>query len=248
VIEEKLLGGNSGSDVVLRGDVVHRRGPQNDLAVALLRYLESIGFPYAPRYLGVDESGREMLSYIPGSTTDHPSQRSIAAYAAGGAMLRSLHDATAGHPLAGGAECVIHADAGPFNTIFQNGHPVAFIDWEHAQPGARLHDLGYLAWTWCIQTQGNVPLDDQARHLRQLCDGYGDVAADDLLDAMIEAQSRVAKRETAIADDPAIPDTRRAHAEWASSWARSNRSLVIRERARFRTVLNADHDGIACER
>ncbi|HEY5397215.1 MAG TPA: hypothetical protein VIL16_17660 [Trebonia sp.] len=30
---------------------------------------------YAPRYLGVDDRGRDILTYIPGRTTDHPSQR-----------------------------------------------------------------------------------------------------------------------------------------------------------------------------
>ncbi|MCW2540135.1 MAG: hypothetical protein JWN95_1860 [Frankiales bacterium] len=181
MVDEHLSGGNSGSDVVRRGDVVYRHGPHREFVTSLLRYLESIGFPYAPRYLGVDESGWQLLTYMPGDTTDHPSQRAAGAYGAGGSMLRSLHEATAGHPLAGDAECVIHADAGPFNTIFRDGHPVAFIDWEHARPGRRMDDLGYLAWTWCLQTNGDVAIEDQTRHLRELRDGYGDVSADDLI-------------------------------------------------------------------
>ena len=32
---------------------------------------------------------------------------------------------------------------------------------------------GYMAWTWCIQADGNVPIDAQAARLRELRDAYG---------------------------------------------------------------------------
>ncbi len=35
---------------------------------ALLRHLEARGFAGAPRVLGLDEQGREVLSYLPGET------------------------------------------------------------------------------------------------------------------------------------------------------------------------------------
>jgi len=56
-------------------------------------------------------------------------------------MLRALHGATSGHPLAGKRECVIHGDPGPFNPLFLDGMPVALIDWASAKPGARMWDL-----------------------------------------------------------------------------------------------------------
>jgi hypothetical protein len=34
----------------------------------LLRHLESVGFPYSPRVLGVDEQGREILTYLHGAS------------------------------------------------------------------------------------------------------------------------------------------------------------------------------------
>jgi aminoglycoside phosphotransferase (APT) family kinase protein len=43
-------------------------------------------------------------------------------------MLRLLHDVTSRSDLAAGAECVVHGDPGPFNAIFRDGMPVAFID------------------------------------------------------------------------------------------------------------------------
>lgn len=80
--EERLVGGNNAEEVVRVGDTVHRtRGPRSDFAADVLRYLESVGYLHAPRHLGIDDQGRDVLSYIPGRTTDHPTQRADGAYA-----------------------------------------------------------------------------------------------------------------------------------------------------------------------
>jgi hypothetical protein len=48
------------------GDTVHRRaGPWTPAVHALLRYLERASFP-APRVLGMDAQGREVLRFIEG--------------------------------------------------------------------------------------------------------------------------------------------------------------------------------------
>jgi hypothetical protein len=134
--EEHLGGRHDTEEVVLIGDTVRRtRGSRSAFAARVLRYLESIGYSYAPRYLGVDERGRDVLSYIPGRTTDHPTHRAEGAHVLAGTVLRELHEATTDHPLAGDQECVIHGNPGPFNTIFQDGLPVAFIDWTGFSPG-----------------------------------------------------------------------------------------------------------------
>ncbi|MFF5175084.1 phosphotransferase [Micromonospora sp. NPDC000089] len=194
----------------------------------MLSFLEAAGYPYAPRHLGVDERGRQVLSYVPGETTDHPSQRAAGAYAAGGRMLRALHDATAHSALAEGRECVIHGDPGPFNTIFRDGLPVAFIDWDSCRPGERLDDLGYLAWTWCVQAVGRVPVPQQAWHLRELRDGYGDVDGDTLIRAVLRRQGELIRTEEANRIDPRQNAERRRHAEWAVAWATADRELVLR--------------------
>jgi hypothetical protein len=101
VTEEPLPGGNITTGVVRLGDTVRRaRSRRSAFAAEVLTCLESVAFRYAPHYLGEDEQGRDILSFIPGRTTNHPSQRAAGAYALGGRMLRALHDATAGHPLA----------------------------------------------------------------------------------------------------------------------------------------------------
>jgi hypothetical protein len=233
VTEQPLTGGRNAVEVVRIGDTVHRaREPGSESSARLLRYLESVAYAHAPRYLGVDEAGRDVLTYIPGQTTDHPSQRADGAYARGAVMLRELHDLTAGHPLGAGRQCVLHGDAGPFNTIFDGGMPVAFIDWTSCRPGDRIEDLGYMAWSWCIQAHGNVPVADQAAHLRELRDAYGPldgarlVRPQTLIAAMIRSQDRILKIFEPILADAGYPARERAWAADAIEWAGGDRALI----------------------
>lgn len=235
--EIPLTGGHITPEVVRVGETVRRTSQGTSFAVRVLTHLETVGYAHAPRFLGVDDRGRLVLTFIPGRTTDHPSQRAAGAYAAGGRMLRGLHEATAGNELAGGRECVIHGDPGPFNTIFQAGLPVAFIDWDSCRPGDRWDDLGYLAWTWCIQSQGGVPVAAQARRLRELRDGYGDVAGDVLVRAILRRQTEIATLEQANLADPRHSADRRSHARRAVEWATADRQLVEQNRRQLLAAL-----------
>jgi Ser/Thr protein kinase RdoA (MazF antagonist) len=238
VTEEPLAGGNNTHEVVRIGATVRRsRGDRAPFATQVLTYLESVGYPYAPRHLGIDERGRDILTFIPGHTSDHPGQRAPGAFGLAGRMLSALHRATAGHPLAAGAECVLHGDPGPFNTIFDDGQPVAFIDWDSCRPGDRLDDLGYLAWTWCIQSVGNIPVTEQARHLRELRDGYGEIQAEQLLDAITRMQLVIVTTETANLDNPGLSAARRQHAQAAVAWASNDHELIERHRDLLLTAL-----------
>ncbi len=66
--EVPLPGGNTTGAVLIDGVIHKRASPWTPTVHALLRYLEEAGFPGAPRALGFDSSGREMLSYLPGET------------------------------------------------------------------------------------------------------------------------------------------------------------------------------------
>lgn len=203
--EEPLLGGNRTEQVVKIGQAVHRsRGRNSDFVATLLTTLERQGFPFAPKYFGRDDEGRDVFSYLDGVTTEHPKQRSEAAYQQAGRMLRLLHDETAGSGLAGGAECVIHGDPGPFNTIFRSGMPVAFIDWDSARPGSRVEDLAYMAWTWCIFSDPRIPVDEQASRLNALRLGYGFASGPQLLDAVLACQAAV-MNSMEVSGGPAAP-------------------------------------------
>jgi hypothetical protein len=67
-MERRLLGGNLGGAVRV-GDTVRRSaGPWTPAVAALLRHLEHVGFDRAPGFLGLDQQGREVLSFVEGET------------------------------------------------------------------------------------------------------------------------------------------------------------------------------------
>jgi hypothetical protein len=71
--EIPLAGGDVTEGVVRAGDTVRRPvGPHSPLVHALQAHLESAGFEGAPRFLGIDGAGREVLSYIEGEVAGRP--------------------------------------------------------------------------------------------------------------------------------------------------------------------------------
>ena len=70
--ETSLTGGNV-TAVVGLGDTVRRAmGPWSSSVDDLLRYLETRGFNGAPRFLGIDGLGREVLTFIEGEVGRYP--------------------------------------------------------------------------------------------------------------------------------------------------------------------------------
>ncbi len=192
--EEPLSGGRITCGVVRVGDTVRRPVTARSAFVAeLLGHLESHGFAGAPRYLGLDDRGRDTFSYVPGWVPARFRTWSRSQVAAAGALLRSLHEATRDSRLAGAHPVVCHHDPGPNNVVFRDDRPVAFIDFDTAAPGHPLEDLGYLAWTWCVSSRPQAPpVQAQAARVRILADAYEldrpDRAA--LVDAMLDRQMR----------------------------------------------------------
>lgn len=239
MVAKILKGGRWTAYVARDGDTVHRsRGPNADTAAAVLDALEQLRYPFAPRYRGLDREGHDLLSFVPGVTTNHPIERAEESYAAGARMLRTLHDLTTGHELAGAGECIVHGDPGPFNTIFdETGMPVAFIDWDSAGPGQRLADLAYLGWTWCIQAVGQVDPVDQARRLAAVRDGYGLDADVDFIAAVINSQTQMALVSTQLLNRPGHDDGYYQRQQAAIDWATADREVIRRNRQLFETAL-----------
>ena len=70
--EVPLTGGRVLRGVVRVGSTVRRPMPADpDYVHELLAHLERCGFEGAPRFLGVDSRGREIVSYIEGTTLPH---------------------------------------------------------------------------------------------------------------------------------------------------------------------------------
>ncbi len=161
--EIPLLGGNT-STVVRVGDTVRRNaGPWTPAVHALLRHLEQVGFTGSPRALGIDERGREVLSYVDGACGSYPlgpQWVTDAALIAVATTLRMFHDAQFGFtppphaiwrafgPPPPDAEVICHHDAAPHNMIWRTDGTLALIDFDLASPGSRIYDVAYAAWTW----------------------------------------------------------------------------------------------------
>lgn len=181
--------------VVRIGDTVRRQQSRNSACVhRLLRHLEVSGFDAAPRVLGVDENGREILSFLPGETTfGEELWTRDAPLVAAANMLRALHDATttfdwgdAGDwayawPNPSERTVVCHNDFAPYNMMFRDGLPVGIIDFDLCGPGPRLRDLAYLAYWLVPLSFGEGEMVAYSEHqraaefprLRLLCDTYG---------------------------------------------------------------------------
>ena len=157
----------------------------------MLRRLEELGLALAPRYLGVDEQGREIFSYLEGEVPDElDAGFGDAALEAAARLIRRFHDATAESPLAERLEVVCHNDLSPCNTVFRAGVPVALIDFDNAAPGARHDDLGYALFLWLnIGTDGHDAAE-QSRRISVFCDAYGVPANQEIVAAIASAVTR----------------------------------------------------------
>jgi aminoglycoside phosphotransferase (APT) family kinase protein len=174
--EIPLGGGRSVEGVVRVGDTV-RKPPEyaTQLMRDVLVHLEQVGFDAASRWLGVDEQGRDILSFVEGDTFSDCgaivwSDEQLAASAR---LLRRFHDAVAGSRLAGREEVVCHGDYGPWNLIWRNDLPFCVIDFDATHPGSRLDDLGYALWKHLNLGLVDLAAPEQARRARLFVDAYG---------------------------------------------------------------------------
>jgi hypothetical protein len=181
------------SRVVRIDRTVRRRPHQNTPGVhALLTHLEQTRFDAAPRALGFDAEGREIVSYIAGTAGHYPLESYVLSESTliqVARLLRRYHDATATfsvpeasawrHSLAGPKQVICHGDAGPYNIIFRGGSPVAFIDFEHATPGPRVWDIAFMVYRFAplcglrAQSLTPVSLKEIARRIRIFSSSYG---------------------------------------------------------------------------
>jgi hypothetical protein len=198
-MDELPLQGGLVTSVVRAGDTVRRTVPPNASFVhALLGLFERHGWDGAPRFLGTDELGREVLSFIDGHVAWQPDQpaevSSPASLAEVASLVRQFHDLTAGTPLAADQEVVCHNDLSPKNTVYRDTgaglRPVAFIDWDIAAPGARIHDVAFVCWQYIDLGPGIVDAAEAGRQMRLICSEYGLADRGQLIDTILWWQDR----------------------------------------------------------
>ena len=249
--ETSLLGGGR-SIVTRRGDVVFRQAaPWSATIVALLRHLEREGFEYAPRVVGTGlaPDGRETVTFIEGEFV-HPRPWHDAAMPLLGRMLRQLHDATSSFVPPPGAvwrpwfarnlrtqRVIGHCDTGPWNIVTRNARPVALIDWEVAGPVDPIVELAQACWLNAqlydddlAEMQGLGSVEERARQMRMLLDGYGLARQQRVgfVDTMRDFAVLCAANE--VIDAGITPDTQDASALWAISWRTRSAAWIGRHR------------------
>ena len=196
--EIALPRGDVTEGVVRVGDTVRRpRQATSDGVAEYLRHLEARDFDRAPRFLGVDAQGRDVLSFLAGDVAGDD----IPTWAAADGVLpsvarlvRLLHDASAGfapsspiHPHVEGRPrpsfpdeplLISQRDVTPGNTVFRDGEAWGLIDFDLSDWTTRSVDLANTAMHWVplcdprdrLAAHHNV---DVAARLRLMCDAYG---------------------------------------------------------------------------
>jgi len=185
-MEYRMSGGRNDGAVRVGQSVRRRAGTQTPAVHALLRHLEAVGFAGAPRVLGIDTQGREVLTYLDGDTVGDSRPwpawtRSDAALVAAGRWLREFHAASRSFVPPPGAqwfgdhndlrpgELIGHHDAAPYNAVWRpapmesdpgHGELVGFIDWDLAGPAKPVRDLAFMALTWVPLTARAVAAAD----------------------------------------------------------------------------------------
>ncbi|WP_406841565.1 aminoglycoside phosphotransferase family protein (plasmid) [Streptomyces sp. AHU1] len=237
------------------GNTVRRPvGPWTPAVHGLLRHLEAIGYEQAPRVLGFDEQGREVLTWIDGESGPDGwakvvNDRGLIAFAR---LLREYHDAVAGYRPPGttcwstktagpvGEEVICHGDFGPWNVVWCGIQPIGILDWDHARPAQRLHDVGYaLEYTApfrdddeCVRWLRYPQPPDRRRRLEVFAGAYGVTDTAGLVDVVIAVQEEGIDAVRRLAEQGHEPQT-----TWVAeghldelrdrvAWSRANRHLI----------------------
>lgn len=174
--------------IVRIGDTVRRPvGPWSPVVHALLRHLELVGFDAAPRFLGIDDHGREILTFHPGVLMSNGPNLSDVddVLREVGTLVRELHDASAGFvPPPGtprwegsvdpvGGTVVLHGDLAPWNVIVADGG-LTLIDWDDVWVGRIEWELAYVLHTFVpMWPDADLSDEETVRRIALFADAYG---------------------------------------------------------------------------
>ena len=166
-VEIPLEGGNITAGVVRVGDTVRRPlGASSDLTHAVLLHLEAAGFPHSPRFLGIDDQGREILTYAPGRTI-WPHEADL--LDRGGcvepvaALVARLWEAMTTFP-----SPLAHGDLAPWNVVLGDDGTWTLIDWDEVAPDEPATELAYVLHTFLPLWPTSTFADDDVELRRRI--------------------------------------------------------------------------------
>lgn len=195
-VSERLPGGMDEGAVLVAGTVRRPIRHWSHSVHDLLQHLERRGFDGAPRFLGVDDQGREILSHLSGETVGHSEPwpawtHSDQALDDVGRWLRQYHRAVADYAPPKDAAwregatwhaglVVGHGDPAPYNAVWNRSGLVGLIDWDNAGPVHIDDDLAWVAFSWTplhapevVKREGFTAFSTRRERLKRLLDAYG---------------------------------------------------------------------------
>ena len=212
-MEPEILSGGSTNLVEKIGKVVHRKVKGHPMLHEYLLFLEKEGMPGVPRFLGLDEQGREMLTYLPGKTMgpdypyDHPCLHSDQTLCDMARFMRKLHDISAGflpRAIEGGwtnpyfpkgeHETICHSDAAIWNFVFVNDRVSGLFDFDQAYPGTRCWDLTSTLFSSALPLYNGYESSKHApetrRRIKLFFGAYGMECSSDIMALIIDFLQR----------------------------------------------------------
>ena len=253
--EIELPRGDVTEGVVRIGDTVRR--PRSAVSAVVAEYLEHLaraGFDGAPRYLGQDDQGRDVLTFVDGDVPGDPVDawaRADRVLTSVGRLVRRLHEASAGWrpdapiPVPPGRPTAqlpqdeprlfTHRDVTPQNTVFRGGVAVALVDFDLIGETTRSIDLANTAMHWVplldpVDRAAGYDGIDVGTRLRLLLDGYGRDAVDG------ELLLRGARRRFATGYASMKWNAENLGGGWARMWEAGVGDVIRRRAAWFDTV------------
>jgi hypothetical protein len=223
---------------------------------ALLRHLRSAGFDLTPEPLGIDERGREVLSFIDGQVARWPwpaALRGDEGLRAVTGMLLDLQSALStfdepadalwhGGPRSAPEDVIRHGDLAPWNTLWLEDRLTGLIDWDTAEPAPAGWDAAQGAWYFiplrplvAYRAEGTAMSLADVRHRLGVWCAELDLDPDQLLDKVCEVQQferhRIVTRGTA-GQEPYATFLARGDAddiEGDRVWLRDHRAELLRD-------------------
>ena len=203
-------------------------GPWSAAVHGLLRHLEAAGFP-APRVIGTDGGGFELLSWIEGESGPDGWAKIVpeAGLRQWASFLRRYHAAVAGYRPAPGTEwasgpgtcrpgeVICHGDFGPWNGVWRGDEIAGLVDWDMARPASPDFDIAYAleyaapfrSDEECMRWMRYPEPPDRRRRIEVFCAAYGLPVPDDIASRVADQQRVTAATCAALARRGIEPQT-----------------------------------------